>query len=181
MSKIYSAEHEAIKQVILDYVEAIYKVDPSRIEESVHADLTKRGFFKENEATEYTLITMTFTQTVELARRYNKDSKMPEDAPKDITIFDATDQIANAKLIAWWGTDYIHLAKYNSKWKIVNILWQAHPGQDSKLADYIVTELEDIHFSNFEEQLAKVNEHINAERRRRIEEEMTNPPIDDNN
>jgi hypothetical protein len=28
---------------------------------------------------------------------------------------------------ALWGIDYMHLAKYDGKWKIVNILWQEPP------------------------------------------------------
>lgn len=60
---------------------------------------------------------------------------MPKDAPKEVIIFDMTGQIATAKLIAWWGIDYMHLAKYDGKWKIVNVLWQTHPQEDSRLAN----------------------------------------------
>ena len=59
---------------------------------------------------------------------------MPKDAPKEVVIFDMTDQIATAKLTAWWGIDYMHLAKYDGKWKIVNVLWQTHPQKDDRLA-----------------------------------------------
>ncbi len=39
----------------------------------------------------------------------------------------AIDQTASVKLIAEWGIDYMHLAKYEGQWKIVNVLWQSHP------------------------------------------------------
>ncbi len=39
----------------------------------------------------------------------------------------AIDQTASVKLIAEWGIDYMHLAKYDGRWKIVNVLWQSHP------------------------------------------------------
>jgi hypothetical protein len=26
-----------------------------------------------------------------------------------------------------WGIDYMHLAKYDGRWQIINIVWQAHP------------------------------------------------------
>jgi hypothetical protein len=28
-----------------------------------------------------------------------------------------------------WGIDSLHLAKYDGRWKIINILWQAHPAK----------------------------------------------------
>lgn len=126
---------EAIKQAILDYAEGIYEVDPSRIERSVHPDLVKGGFFKEDGRTGYSFTSMSFEQMVELAKTYNKDGKMPQDALREVTILNATDQIASAKLVAWWGTDYMHLAKYNNKWKIIHVLWQTHQQQDNRLAD----------------------------------------------
>ena len=60
---------------------------------------------------------------------------MPLDAPKEIIIFDVLDQIASVKLVAWWGIDYMHLAKYKGRWKIVNVLWQTHSDLDNRLAD----------------------------------------------
>ena len=65
---------------------------------------------------------MTFAGLVEVAKNWNKEGKLPADAPKEITIFDIQDQTASAKLVAQWGTDYFHLAKYDGKWKIINVL-----------------------------------------------------------
>ena len=121
------AEREAVRQAVLDYVEGVYQVDASRIERSVHPDLAKRGFFVKKGETIYTPHVMTFQQLVNLARNYNKDGHIPADAPKEIVIFDISDQTASAKLTAVWGIDYIHLAKYDGKWKFINVLWQSPP------------------------------------------------------
>lgn len=121
------AEREAVRQAVLDYVEGVYQVDASRIERSVHPDLAKRGFFVKKGETVYTPHVMTFQQLVNLARNYNKDGHIPADAPKEIVIFDISDQTASAKLTAVWGIDYIHLAKYDGKWKFINVLWQSPP------------------------------------------------------
>jgi hypothetical protein len=120
-------EREAVRQAVLDYVEAIYDVNPQRIERSVHPELAKRGFFKKKGATDYSSEPMTFQQLVDIAKNYNKSGRVPKDAPKEIVIYDVSDQTASAKLTAVWGIDYMHLAKYNGKWMIVNILWQTHP------------------------------------------------------
>jgi hypothetical protein len=41
------------------------------------------------------------------------------------------DQTATARLEAYWGVDYMHLARYEGKWKIVQVLWQAYPKDGS--------------------------------------------------
>jgi Ni/Co efflux regulator RcnB len=121
------AEREAVKQAVLDYVEGIYMVDASRIERSVHPELAKRGFFVKKDETAYSSAVMTFQQLVDLAKTYNKNGRVPKDAPKEVVIFDVSDQTASAKLTAVWGIDYIHLAKYDGKWKFINVLWQSPP------------------------------------------------------
>jgi hypothetical protein len=121
------AEREAVRQAVLDYVEGIYTVDASRIERSVHPELAKRGFFVKRGETAYSSDVMTFQQLVDLAKTYNKNGRVPKDAPKEVVIFDVSDQTASAKLTAVWGIDYIHLAKYDGKWKFVNVLWQTPP------------------------------------------------------
>ena len=120
-------ERSAVKQACLDYVEAVYEVNPAKAERSVHPDLVKRGFFIKKGETVYSPHTMTFTELVELAKNYNKKGQLAKDAVKEVVVFDVADQTASAKVTAVWGIDYIHLAKYDGKWKIINILWQTPP------------------------------------------------------
>jgi hypothetical protein len=120
-------EKEQVKLAVLDYVEGIYEVDASRIERSVHPELAKRGFFIKKGETGYSGSVMTYQQLVELARTYNKSGRVPKNAPKEVVIYDVSDQTATVKLTAIWGIDYMHLAKYEGKWKILNVLWQTPP------------------------------------------------------
>ena len=121
------ADREAVRQAALDYVEGIYEVSPQRIERSVHPDLVKRGFYIKKGETVYSPSPMNFTELVNLSKTYNKSGKLPKTAPKEVVIFDVLDQTASVKLTAVWGIDYMHLAKYDGKWMIVNILWQSLP------------------------------------------------------
>lgn len=123
-------DKEAVRQAALDYVESVYEVDPAKAERSVHPDLAKRGFSIRKGATEYVPLTMTFTQLVELTKNYNKNGALPKNAPKEVVIYEVSDQTASAKVTAIWGIDYLHLAKYDGKWKIINILWQSPPKQN---------------------------------------------------
>jgi hypothetical protein len=127
-----AADREAVKQAALDYVEGLYLAQPARIERSVHTGLTKHGFWrKPGEAVYQPQSTMTYAQLVDLAGKWNKDGKR-DTSIKEVVVLDVLDQTAAAKIVAHWGIDYMQLAKYDGQWKIVNILWQAHPpGKDA--------------------------------------------------
>ncbi|HEX2190415.1 MAG TPA: nuclear transport factor 2 family protein, partial [Longimicrobiaceae bacterium] len=43
-------ERAAIEAAVYDYVDALYRVDPSRVERSVHPELAKRGFSRRGDA-----------------------------------------------------------------------------------------------------------------------------------
>jgi hypothetical protein len=120
-------DREGVRLAVLDYVEALYEANPARIERSVHPDLVKRGFYTEKEKPGYQTGIMTYQQLYDLAGRWNKKGWLPKDAPKEIVVFDVLDQTATAKLTAHWGVDYFQLAKYDGKWKIIQVLWQSPP------------------------------------------------------
>ena len=120
-------DKEAVRQAALDYVEGIYTGDTSRIERSVHKNLTKRGFWREPADSAYRPESvMTFDQLMKLTATWNKDGKR-DTSIKQVTVLDVSDQTASAKVVAMWGIDYMHLAKYDGRWQIINIVWQAHP------------------------------------------------------
>ena len=119
-------DREAVKQAVLDYVEALYEADSSRIERSVHRDLFKLGFERDKDGT-YKPYRMTYQELYDLAGRWNKSGRIPKDSKKEIVVFDVADQTASAKLTARWGIDYLHLAKFDGKWMITDILYQTPP------------------------------------------------------
>ena len=122
-----NADKEAVRQAVLDYVEGIYNVEPARIERSVHPNLAKLGFYRPPADAAYRPGSrMAFLQLVEIAKTYNKDGQLRKDPRKEIAIYDVLEQTATVKLTAEWGIDYMHLAKFEGKWMIVNVLWQSH-------------------------------------------------------
>jgi hypothetical protein len=71
---------------------------------------------------------MSYQQLVDLAGRYNANGRVPADAPKKIEILATGKRIANAKLVAQWGVDYMLLTKdADDKWRIRQVLWEGHP------------------------------------------------------
>ena len=87
---------EAIRQAILDYVEGAYTVDPARIERSVHPKLAKLGFIQEE--TGYAEHPMTFEELVEIVKTFNQDGHVPQDAPKNITIYEVLEEEIDKKI-----------------------------------------------------------------------------------
>jgi hypothetical protein len=122
------SDREAVEQAVYDYVDALYLVDPARIERSVHPSLTKLGFWRQDSADSYQRLTMTFDELRDLAGRWNQSGRVdPATAPREVVVIDVLDQTAMAKLTADWGVDYLHLAKIDGAWKIVHVLWQSPP------------------------------------------------------
>jgi CubicO group peptidase (beta-lactamase class C family) len=129
-----AGDRAAVERAVRDYLEALYDVEPAKIERSVHRDLVKRGFFRDG-AWEYVEHTMTYDDLYRLAAEWNADGKVDTgQAPREIRILDLLDQTATARLEAYWRIDDMHLARYDGKWKIVQVLWQEHP-RDSTVDD----------------------------------------------
>jgi len=116
-----------VRQAALDYVEALYEVDTSRVVRSVHPALTKYGYYRTDGT--YRGGAMTYEELKQLALRWNRDPRRvdPETAVKEVVVFDVLDKTASAKVVAHWGVDYMHLAKVDGRWLIRNILWQSPP------------------------------------------------------
>ena len=123
-----AADSAGVRAAVLDYVEAIYRVDTARIVRSVRPEMAKRGYYIPRGQSAYANSPMTYAQLLGVARTWNaKGNVNAETAPKQVTILDLLDQTASAKLVAEWGIDYMHLAKYDGRWMIVNVLWQSPP------------------------------------------------------
>lgn len=123
-----SMEKEAVAAAAMDYLVALYEAKPELIARSVHTDLAKRGYFRKKGETAFSSSPMSYQQLYDLAGTWNKDGRRPvATAPKDVIVYEVLNQTASAKVTALWGIDYMHLAKYDGKWKIVNILWQEPP------------------------------------------------------
>lgn len=129
-----SADREAIRAAVLDYVEAIYQTQPERVERSVRPDLAKVGYYKTQDAEEFSETPMTFEQLMETARTYNRSGRDFSDAPRLITVLDVLDRIAAAKLVATWGIDYFHLVKDDGRWRVLHVVWQSHTPETAQAA-----------------------------------------------
>jgi hypothetical protein len=124
-----TAEHhgheKAIEQAVLNYVSALYDMKPELIDESVSPKLQKVGYMPAEDGSGLAEDWMSFEQLKELAGHLNKDGMFdPATSARDVNILHHTDMIANVKLDAAWGIDYIHLSRNSGKWMIMNVIWE---------------------------------------------------------
>jgi hypothetical protein len=127
-------DQNQVRLAVLDYVEGVYQQQPQRIERSVHHQLSKIGFYAKNGEMVKTNL-MTKQELMALAKTYNKNGIVPDNAPKEIEILSMEDHIASVKLTAYWGIDYLLLGKFDGKWLITHVMWQSHPVKKSVAAD----------------------------------------------
>ena len=122
----HTADREAVRAAVLDYVEGFYQGDSTRLVRSVSPQVYKYGYGLRTG--EYRGSQMPYAGFMAFARGVREGRNLPPaGAPKDIVLFDVQDQTASAKLTAWWGTDYLLLARQNGRWMITHVLWQALP------------------------------------------------------
>ena len=121
-----AADSAGIRQAALDYIEGYYEGDGARMERALHPELAKR-IVRVDERGRSQLGQMS-AMTLVMGTRAGggRDTPAPE-RRKDVTIFDIYQNAATAKVYASGWVDYLHLAKWNGRWVIVNVLWELHP------------------------------------------------------
>lgn len=121
-------DREAVRRAALDYLEGFYEGDSAKLVRSVRPDVRKAGYYKSRDATTYTAEEMPFADVIAYANNFKKNGRTtPATAPREVIVGEVNDQTATAKVVAWWGIDYLQLAKYDGKWMIVNVMWQSPP------------------------------------------------------
>ena len=123
-----AADRESVRRAALDYLEGFYEGDSSKIVRSVVPNVRKVGYFTARGSTTYEAEEMSYAEMIAYTINFKKNGRTtPATAPREVTVGEINDQTATAKVVAWWGIDYLQLAKYNGKWMIVNVMWQSPP------------------------------------------------------
>ena len=116
-----------IKQAALDYIEGWYYKDASRVDNAVHFEFVKRSI--------HTRDSIDFLGTINKSRMdyitlFHQDREYS--LKTQVFILDAMPTIASVKVIFNECIEYLHIAKLNGKWKIVNNLFTGNPDYKKK-------------------------------------------------
>ena len=120
------AERAAITQTALDYVEGWYEGNADRMERALHPELAKR-IVRTSPEGRSRLDQMGAMALVQGVKRGGGKDTPKEKQQKDVIILDVFGNAASVKAIMSDWIDYMHMARYNGRWVIVNVLWELKP------------------------------------------------------
>jgi hypothetical protein len=118
-----AADSAGIRAAALDYIDGWYAADGARMERALHPELAKRNVFSDSGGRSR-LIQMSAMTLVQNTRSEG-GSKIPIGQRTDsVRILDIYGGAASARVRAATWIDYMHLAKFNGRWRIINVLWE---------------------------------------------------------
>ena len=121
-----AVDRERIAESARDYIESWLEGDADRMARCLHPDLVKRSVETDAESGQQVVETLSREQMVTATkaghgRRYEK--------PYELSILDVFGDIATVRLFSSVYMDYLHLARFEDSWLLLNVLWQRRPGQ----------------------------------------------------
>jgi len=121
-----AADSAAIRNAALDYIEGWYTGDEARMRRALHPDLAKRFVTTDKEGRDWL-----YGTTAETLARQTK-ARLGTDVPverrwRTVQILDIDGNLASVKLSSTKLVDYMHLARWDGGWRIVNVLWDSRP------------------------------------------------------
>ncbi len=120
-------ENAAITKTALNYIEGWYEGNAERMESALHPELAKRIIYTDPKSGRSQFSHMG-AMTLVLGTREGGGSKTPKEKQlKEVTILDRFENVAIVKIVASDWIDYLSVAKFNGKWRIINVLWELKP------------------------------------------------------
>lgn len=119
-----AADQAAVKRASLDYIEGFYEGDTAKLVRSLWPQMSKFGYYQ-SQGGAYAGSAMTYAAALQFARDVKAGRRTtPPNPVKEVIVYDVLDQTASVRINAYWGSDYMLLAKQNGQWMITHILWQ---------------------------------------------------------
>jgi hypothetical protein len=119
-----AADSAGIRAAALDYIEGWYTADAPRMQRALHPELAKRVVVTDSTSGRSQLGQMGAMTLIEYTRNGGGRETPPRARQEDVSILDVYRGAASAKIVAADWIDYLHLARWNGRWVIVNVLWE---------------------------------------------------------
>ncbi len=129
-----AADSAGIRECVLDYIEGWYEGNAERMERALHPELAKRIVAVHPQTGETMLRNMTAEELVG-ATGAGYGTRTPADQRRsDVRILDIYENVASVRADAHDWIDYLHIARWNDRWVIVNVLWELTPEAKQRMA-----------------------------------------------
>ena len=120
------ADSAAIRATALDYIDGWYAADGARMERALHPELAKRNVFSDPNGRSR-LIQMSAMTLVQSTRSGGGSTIPAAERADSVKILDIYGGAASIRVRAATWIDYMHMAKFNGQWRILNVLWENDP------------------------------------------------------
>jgi hypothetical protein len=121
-----TSDSAAIRAAALDYIEGWYEGSGERMERALHPELAKR-IVNTNPNGRNSLGQQGAMTLVNATKAGGGKSTPANQQRKDVRILDIFGNTASVRVDAQTWVDYLHVAKWNGRWVIVNVLWELRP------------------------------------------------------
>jgi len=119
-----------ITETSRDYVEGWFTADEECMRRCLHPDLVKRTIMRNPQQGTWELRRPADAEMMVSFTQEGGGSDAPEtEKTFEITILDVFRHIATVKILSHPYMDYLHLARFNDRWLIVNVLWEVRQGE----------------------------------------------------
>jgi hypothetical protein len=122
-----TADSSGIRQAALDYIEGWYEGNAERMERALHPELAKRIVNIDARSGRNSLGQMGALTLINSTKRGGGKETPVEQRRKDVRLLDIFGNTASVRVDASTWVDYLHVAKWNGRWVIVNVLWENRP------------------------------------------------------
>ena len=114
----------AIRQAALDYMQGWYEGDAERMRRSLHTELAKRAILRDAQTGEPRFHHLNQQQLVTKTGQGGGSDEVPSNKRYyEVSVLDIYEDIACARAESFDYVDYLHLAREEGRWVIVNVLW----------------------------------------------------------
>lgn len=125
MEQTKVADRAAIYQAVTDYYQGWYTPDTKQMAQCLHTELAKRAIKLDEVGKDY-LLHLTKELMIDATEKGGGSNAPANKKNWTISILDKYEEIATVKVICPEYVEYIHLARQDGRWQIVNVLYTAH-------------------------------------------------------
>ena len=112
-----------IEKVVLNYVDGWWEGDAEKMDRALHPDLVKRSIYVDRETGKSMINNLSKSQMVGYTLAGGGRDKPEDKGEVEVVILGINKNVATVEATSEKFLDYIHLAKWNGEWKIINVLW----------------------------------------------------------
>ena len=123
LTEEHAADLEAIRRAALDYMQGWYEGDAERMRRSLHPELAKRAILRDPQTGAERFSHLTKQQMVDKTAQGGGTDTPSDKRYYDVSVLDIYGDIASVRAESYEYIDYLHLARREGTWMIVNVLW----------------------------------------------------------